>query len=869
MKITQFILFSVSSFFLSNILINPLLKAQVIPDNTLPNNSIVNQADLTYILGGGTEAGSNLFHSFEKFSLPANHKIFFDNPVNIQNIFTRVTGNSISNINGLIQSRNATNLFLINPNGIIFGNGFDLRIGGSFLGSTANSIKFENGQVFSTNVSDISLSSSLLSVNVPVGLQFNNSPSAIEVKGSSVNLGTGKDMVLVGGNISLEFASLKTIGGRIELGSISQAGMIGLDVNENNLRLQLPDNLSRYDISLKEIFINVEAGFDDFKPNDVGTDGSIRIFARNLNIENSEMNAGIADIPEETLFHAAFVNQISLLYSSGRTINDYKEIFTGIGGLGSDGIQGGDITIDATEVIYIKESIITNQAGLYAPGNGGNIYIRSGSSILTDGTRIETISKEEGNAGNISVLSIDNLLIDNTYIGSRVDTNSVLSEANSGNLVFNSRSLLADNNTRLEVRRNGSGTLGNVDINTSENLSFINQSGVFIALGENELGNTINDLGNINIETNSLSLNDGSFLQTFIGIASNKNTANININANNSISLLRDSLISSEGFGRDSDSGGTINLNTRFFSLGEGSQIRTSSSIINPPGPPLPPLPLFFLNYPLFAEKSNTLANININATESVSLWGASTGLFSRIASGSGGNITINTESLKITDNAVINADSNESSGGNINLQLGNLQLRNNSGISTTAGRFGAGGNGGNITIYTDILAALENSDIRANAFEGSGGNIQITTQGDFRSPDSEIDASSQFGLDGTVTFNILGIDPTSSLLKLPENLVDATRLVDRRCTPSNPQQSSFIDIGRGGKQPTPRDPLSSNGGWVDPNFSQVSTTAPVPTDAIVEAQGWIFNERGQIVLVAETDTATPDSFLPTPRCGQ
>jgi large exoprotein involved in heme utilization and adhesion len=189
----------------------------------------------------------------------------------------------------------------------------------------------------------------------------------------------------------------------------------------------------------------------------------------------------------------------------------------------------------------------------------------------------------------------------------------------------------------------------------------------------------------------------------------------------------------------------------------------------------------------------------------------------------------------------------------------------------------------------------LENSDIRANAFEGSGGNIQITTQGDFRSPDSEIDASSQFGIDGTVTFNIFGIDPTSGLLKLPQTPVDVTSLVDRRCTPSNPQQSSFINIGRDGKPATPRDPLSSNGGWVDSNFSEVSTTAPVSTDSyiysdgnndgdndpvppfsrgvrgdrIVEAQGWIFNEQGQIILVGQTDAATPDRFLPTPRCGE
>ena len=215
---------------------------------------------------------------------------------------------------------------------------------------------------------------------------------------------------------------------------------------------------------------------------------------------------------------------------------------------------------------------------------------------------------------------------------------------------------------------------------------------------------------------------------------------------------------------------------------------------------------------------------------------------------------------------------------GNITVNTDYLQLRNGSSISTTAGIAGAGGNGGNITIVMDILAALENSDIRANAFDGIGGNIQITTQSDFRSPDSDIDASSEFGLDGTVIFNNPNIDPTSGLLKLPDNLRDATNLVDRRCTPGNPQESSFVILGRGGKPETPQDVSSSNIGWHDPNFSPVATTASVRTDSIyidgnsdriVEAQSAIVNERGHIELVAQGDTANPESFGLTPSCGR
>jgi large exoprotein involved in heme utilization and adhesion len=215
------------------------------------------------------------------------------------------------------------------------------------------------------------------------------------------------------------------------------------------------------------------------------------------------------------------------------------------------------------------------------------------------------------------------------------------------------------------------------------------------------------------------------------------------------------------------------------------------------------------------------------------------------------------------------------------------LLLRHNSKISSTAGIAGAGGNGGNITINSSSIVAVpgENSDITANAFTGNGGNIQITTQGIFgiqfredETPLSDITASSEFGVNGVVEVNTPDVDPNRGLVALPTDFVDASGLIASSCGATVGQQKNELVItGRGGIPPNPGETLSSDTVWSDlrsitqqagslPNAAvakprrhpATGQTTGQTTRLLMEAQGWVTNQFGEVVLTARSPTVVP-----------
>jgi filamentous hemagglutinin family protein len=217
------------------------VQAQVVPDGTLP--TVVTGPDSrNFAIDGGSRSGANLFHSFRQFSVPTGGSAVFNHAADVQNIFSRVTGGNASTINGLIQTGSA-NLFLLNPSGIVFGPNAQLNIGGSFLGTTASSIRFGDGVEFSATQP-----MPLLTISMPVGLQMGQTAN-IEVQdlghtqiydrgtllpfdrsnySEGLAVAGSKTLTLLGGNILLNSGLLIAEDGRVNLGAVGVNNFVSL-----------------------------------------------------------------------------------------------------------------------------------------------------------------------------------------------------------------------------------------------------------------------------------------------------------------------------------------------------------------------------------------------------------------------------------------------------------------------------------------------------------------------------------------------------------------------------------------------------------------------------------------------------------------
>ncbi|MBD2536601.1 filamentous hemagglutinin N-terminal domain-containing protein [Nostoc flagelliforme FACHB-838] len=780
--------------------------AQIKEDSTLgAENSIVTPQVIDGQFGnqidGGAIRGTNLFHSFEQFSVLKGSTAYFNNAANIQNIISRVTGRSISNIDGIIKANPTANLFLINPNGIIFGPNASLQIGGSFVASTASSLNFADGIKFSATEPQ---TTPLLTVSVPVGLQFGATAATIgnqsQAKANDTAVGLqvlpNKTLAFVGGDILLEGGNLTAKGGRIELGSVADNSVVSLNStdqgwflgyegvnNFQNIKLIRRDNIRSY------IDASGEGG------------GDIQVQGKNVQV----------------------------------TGTGGSSIFTNA----SNMQLRGNLTITASDSVELIGGIPL-RVGSMNGGVAGNLTITTGRLIVKDGAQV---------------------LVDNS--NSVSDSVPQLTVNASDSVELSGGSIGASNSFRssgLFTATYGVGNAGNITINTPR----------------------LNIQGGAQVSTKS----DGRSLNGVFYPATGKG-GNLTVNASEFIKL---SGISANGSTPSSlsastnasGSAGDLNLFTGQLIIRDGALVTVSSQ----------PRDI------IYAEGA-----INL---------------------GQAGDINVTVRSI-LLDEGKLTSNSELGKGGNITLNVRDLLLmRRESQISTNAETPQARGDGGDITINASsgfiVAPPLDNNDITANAFSGSGGNITITAKNIFGfvqrtradlvkllntedvnqlKPNelltNDITAFSQQNplLNGTVQINSPDADPSKGLAELPVNVVDASQQIVADCNSGRKiERSSLIVTGRGGMVADPTQPLISDDAvladWITLSpeaqaranngihnrpivHKQPNTEAKLQeinsineSTQIVEAQGWVIDANGDVVFVAQVPTATPNNSLLT-----
>ena len=777
--------------------------SQVTSDNT--TNTTINTNNNNFNILNGIQKGNNLFHSFKEFSIPTGGSATFQNSSAIENIINRVTGGNISNIDGLIKASGNANLFIINPSGIIFGENASLNIGGSFIGSTAESILFKDGFNYSAIDSE---QLPLLTVSVPVGLQMGKNSGDIQVSNSGHNLSApfrqplnrgnnpsslsvnpGNTLALIAGNLSLTGGILNAEDGRVELGAVSSPDIVLLNPSELGWNFDYKDVSQFGNIQLEQqtlVEVSAIGAIQLYGQNILFQDGSL------LLIENRSNRPAIGIDVQAT----------DTVEFSGTTPD--KSLQSGMISDALNSGRGGDISISATKIIT------TDSGGLlrgftFADADSSNISLSAKDIIWKGG-------------------EVDNAVVEIRTLGT----------GNGGVLEVNTEGLIMQDSALISNVNNGSGSAGSIIINATDSVELgpnVNQSTLIGSSAVSASGNA----GSININTEAMTVTGGALISS--STFGSGNAGSITINASERLSI--------DGFG----------FNTTTNQV-ESTTIRTGGILIPER------IQKRFRLPPTVTGNAGTLT---IN-TPSLQIENQALVTVRHDSAGNAGKIEVDADTLILDGEGKITATTASGEGGNINLNLkSDLILRNNSLIDTEA--LGTG-NGGNITINSPVIAGFENSDIIANAIQGNGGNIDITTQGifglEFRNElteESDISASSEFGINGTVKINNFNLDSNLGLVELPVEVSDSSQQIASGCV--NKDGNSFFVTKRGGIPQNPKERVEIKSNWSDiRDLSEfrhknhdIEAMQISNQPQIVEATGFIRNSKGEIELVALGNT--------------
>jgi filamentous hemagglutinin family protein len=910
--------------------------------------TIVTPAGTIHTITGGKRpgGGANLFHSFGQFSIGEFDTANFFNETGLSttNILSRVTGTNPSNIFGTIQTTGfpGAHLFLMNPNGVVFGATAQLNVEGSFHVTTADYLRLTDGARFTAEPGP---QDALLSSAPVAAFGFlNNNAAAIAIQGSSLSVADGQAISLVGGNrqfmtdtgdtvpsgVTLTGGTLTAPSGQIKMASVASSGELLFPSLENapNINGQSFGVMGSINLSQGTLDVSDVSG--------IGA-GSIMIRGGQFTLDASTLQAVTGDVDGANPGISIKTDSVSLTNGTqivvataglGRTgdiqiasgVIDLSgsssiQTFAGVG----DGVRtgdGGDIVLN-TQTLTVREGSFLNSV---APdlGSGGNIIIEgsqgagqpAGSvTVSGQGSLVTSETNVAASGGQLSISAQNVVLEDSASLAT--NTTSV---GKGGDIVVNASTFRLSSGATILSRTDStdpSSSAGTVTIQglggdgTKANLVTISGSDSQgpSGISSDSSGDAIP--GEIKINTKTFSLADGGVVKS--GFFDQHRGGNVTVMAD-TINMSNGSSISSAAFdtaaGRLHLSAPTINVDASFIqanatATGRGGDIVMEAGNLN------------LANGARVDSSTSgegdggtvTIRGLGGAGTRAavVTISGPGTGLFTDTQlSGAGGSISVQSGVVAVNDGGRISAESHglatTARGGVINIEAGQMHLTGGGEITaksfgpanagsvqiilddslesgdsriTTEALLADGGDihinagrlihltnsqvtstvgsvdvtttvGGNIFIDPQFVI-LDNSSIRANAFAGTGGNINIVAGVFLVDPLSIIDASSALGVSGTITIQSPISDLSGTLAPLPAGFLRATPLLSSRCVARlGGPASSFVVAGRDAIPMEPGGLLPSPLHSFDTSASANSHEKPPTSNVRLGAEGLI-----------------------------
>jgi filamentous hemagglutinin family protein len=815
------------------------IAAQIVPDTTLPvgeRSQVTGNPNMQ--IDGGARRGGNLFHSFSQFSVPTGGSAYFNNAVDVQNIFSRVTGGAVSNIDGVIRANGTANLFLLNPNGILFGPNARLNIGGSFVATTADSINFaDNFQYSATNPQTLPL----LTVSVPTGLQMGANPGRIEVQGTGYDLSLavpifspiirggstaglrvpiGQTLALIGGDIDIEGGMLTAEQGRVELGSLRD-GQVSLS-DGSTFSYPGRQNFGNIRLSRQALADASGGGSIHVQGNQVSlADGSL------LLLQNQGTQAGGS-------IRVNAVQSLEVRGSNGRFLGGLSSETAGVGG-------GADITVSTRRVIAHDGAGIIARS--YGSAGAGNVTVNAFDSV-----RVKGFSS-----------------IDPTFFS--VISAPTLGSGPGGTVTVSTGRLSVLEGASVTSSNRGVGKSGSVTVNATEAVEIIGKSSLLKSSSVSSTTIGAADAGVVTVNTRRLVIQDGGVVSS--STLATGSAGSVTINASESVEISgapfgsRPSTVESSAPitpkvfrqayrlpDRPSGNSGNVTIKTPRLSISKGANIGVSN------------------------DGTGSAGTLRVDANSVFVERGSS--ITAATASGEGGNIDLNVRDVLLLRNKSQITTSAGGNGGNIRISAGSIVAVPNEDSDISANSVNR--RGGNITINTSGIFG-----------------IQFRPQD---TPLSDITATGATSADnGTVQVNIDQLDPTAGLVQLPAGVVDSSRLIAQGC-PAD-RGDSFVITGRGGLPPTPEQQLDDDAEWSDreilmvaqamngeagakrssgvrterrrdaerrheavPNSGSSIQDLTPPNTSILEANGWQTTPTGDTILVANVANSTVQNSL-------